>query len=132
MGVPRYTGKELTKYLRTLAMEAESIADDGTPITRAEALARALWTKALGGKKRNRDGTESELLPEAWAIQLIYERLEGKVANAATDESGKITTAEKVSELSRNRINSLSTVATGTKKSLPPKIPKKEQDSGNP
>lgn len=126
MSLPRFTGKELTKHLRTLAMEAETLSDDGTLITKAEALARALWKKALGFTEtvvRDKGPEEVIHTPEAWAIQLIYERLEGKVANAAVDDGGKISAAERVSELSRNRINAYAGATAPVK--APPKLPKK-------
>lgn len=133
MALPRYTGKELTKFLRQLAMEAESSADDGTVQTKAEMLSRLLWKKALGytamelrGEAANRVMAEVYHPPESWAIQMIYERLEGKVANAATDDAGKLTAAERVSELSRNRINALAGGGLpGATKPTPPKLPKK-------
>lgn len=134
MALPRYTGKELTKFLRQLAMEAESSADDGTPQTKAEMLSRLLWKKALGytamelrGEAANRVMAEVYHPPESWAIQMIYERLEGKVANAAADEAGKLSAADRVSELARNRINALAGggLPSEVRKPAPPKLPKK-------
>lgn len=131
MALPKYTGKELTKHLRLLAMEAESVSDEGETITKAEALARLLWKKALGfAEMVMKEGSPKEVKnpPEAWAIQLIYERLEGKVANTAPEEAGKITAAEKVSELARSRINNvLVGAAIPAVKPLPPKLPRKEK-----
>lgn len=130
MALPKYSGKELTKHLRTLAMEAEGINPSGDTETKAEALARLLWKKALGySEVRQTEGGPREVScpPEAWAIQLVYERLEGKVAQSSPEEAGKITAAERVTDLARSRINGLtSTVATIAAKPLPPKLPKKE------
>jgi len=130
MALPRYTGKELTKYLRQLAMEAESVADSGETITKAEALARLLWKKALGysqmewrGEADKRQMVEVYHPPESWAIQMIYERLEGKTPQATVDEAGKLTAAERVSELSKTRINALAGVSSSsTGKPTPPKL----------
>lgn len=131
----RIHGKELTRHLRDLAAEAETLADSGDVVTKAEALARLLWRKALGYKEtiRNREGTlvETDHLPESWAIQLIYERIEGKAVPTTTEDAGKVTAAEKVSELSRNRINALAGVAVGEpSKPTPPKLPRKERPNG--
>lgn len=131
MSVPRYTQRELTKHLRSLAMEAEGMSDAGDIITRAEALARALWKKALGFKAMEmREGGMREVdhAPEAWAIQLIYERLEGKVANAAPEEGGKIAAVDRVSELARNRVNALASASVGIpgNSRLPPVLLKKK------
>lgn len=136
MALPRYSGKELTKHLRVLAMEAEGSSPGGDPETKAETLARLLWKKALGYSevRTNIEGKAIEVScpPEAWAIQLIYERLEGKVANSTPDEAGKITAAEKVTDLARTRINSIVGAApVAGAKPLPPKLPRKESN-GNP
>lgn len=134
MALPRYSGKELTKYLRQLAMEAEDIAaDSGDTITKAQALAALVWRKALGytamewrGEAATRIKVEVEHPPESWAIQLIWNRLEGKEPQSSVDDAGKITAAEKVGELSRDRLNSLATAAVGSRKPPPPKLLKKE------
>lgn len=136
MGTPRYSGKELTKFLRQLAMEAEDLSSDGSTITKAEKLAQILWKKALGFKEtiHSPEGVREVVnSPEAWAIQMIYERLEGKVANAVVEEGGKATAATRVSELARDRINSvLGSGATVTIPKPPPlKIPRKEKRDGD-
>lgn len=129
--IPRFTGKELTKFLRQIAAEAQTLSDEGDTVTKAEALAKLLWMKALGyvEDRRGDDGKVKQIIhtPESWAIQLIYERLEGKVAPSAGEEGGKISAAEKVSDLNRNRINAMAG-AGATKKTLPPKLPKKKQE----
>jgi hypothetical protein len=129
MALPRYSNKELTKHLRTLAMEAHDLTESGEVQTRAEALAKLIWLKALGYKKMeyrgeasNRILVEVEHPPESWCIQLIYERLEGKVPQAAVDDAGKTTAAERVSDLARTRINTLAGApVTPDGKPLPPK-----------
>jgi hypothetical protein len=132
MALPRYSSKELTKHLRALAMEAESLADSGETITKAEALSRLLWKKALGytamemrGEADKRVMTEVYHPPESWAIQMIYERLEGKVPQSAVDDAGKTTAAERVSDLARTRINMLAGApVTPDGKPAPPKPPR--------
>lgn len=129
MALPRYTGKELTKFLRQLAVDVESSADDGTPQTKAECLARLLWQKALGYKAQEMRGegasramTEVYHPPESWAIQMIYERLEGKVANSAPEDGTRTTAAERISDLSRQRINAMAGGVPAEPKKLPPKL----------
>jgi hypothetical protein len=99
--------RQLTKHLRELAMEVETIhPDTGALINRAEALADLLWKKALGFTEvDSRTGETTKYKPEAWAIQMIWERLEGKAPPAIVDEQGGMTAAEKVSELARLRIS---------------------------
>lgn len=128
----RITGKELTRHLRDLAAEAATARDNGDVVSNAQALAELIWKKALGytDMQKNRDGEliETYHTPESWAIQLLYERIEGKAGPTTTEEAGKISAADKVGELSRNRINAMatSTIGIGTKP-LPPKIPRKEK-----
>lgn len=134
MASPRYSGKELTKFLRQLAMEAEGFSPSGDVMTKAEKLAQILWKKALGSKEMV--STEAGMrevtnAPEAWAIQMIYERLEGKVGPTAVEEGGKVTAAEKVSELARDRINSVLSGATVTATMKPPPLKRKGKTDGN-
>lgn len=122
---PRFKGRELTHHVRELGAEASEMLANGDVITRDEALARLLWEKALGYTKLMKNkltGQMEEVYfgPEAWAIQLIYERREGKVAQAEPEKASKPTTAEKVSELSKSRINSFVGVGAPAKKGPPP------------
>ncbi len=136
MAIPRYTGKELTRFLRALAMEAESLADDGTVVTKAHSLAQLLWRKALGYKavEKTRHGVAEEVdhPPESWAIQLIYDRLEGKVAPVTTEEGGRLTTSERVSDLAKTRLNNLAVAGVTTVAPMkPPKLPRKKSDGNS-
>jgi hypothetical protein len=131
MPIPRYSGKELTRHLRELAAEAEGMSESGDVETKARALAALVWKKALGykanemrGEAANRIMVEVEHPPEAWAIQLIWNRLEGKEPQSSTEEGGKISAAEKVGELARDRVNTLATRVVGAKPP-PPKLPRK-------
>lgn len=128
---PNWKGKEITKALKALALEAESVTDSGDTITRAEALALLLWKRALGYKelKPGREGVMQEVIhdSEAWAMTFVTDRLEGKVANAAPDEaSNKPTTAARVSDLAKNRINA---ILSAPVKSGPPSL--KRNSDGN-
>lgn len=129
MAVPKYQGKALTNYLRKLAMEAETMTDEGEPLTKAELLASVLWKKALGWteEKLDADGVSKEVVhaPEAWAIQLIYDRLEGRVAQSIPDTSEKRKVSERVSDLSKRRINDLT---ASVRLPFPPKLSKGDTD----
>jgi hypothetical protein len=117
MGKPkRYNTKDLTNHLRQLAAEAHDWSEDDGVITRGEALARLLWRKALGytETKINDEGAEVEVVhePAAWAMQMVYERMEGKTPQAITEDEARITAAERVRELAASRLNSLAKKAT--------------------
>jgi hypothetical protein len=107
----KYKSRELTEYLKRVAVEAHDWSEESGAISKSEALARILWNKALGSKevKVNDKGEEREITnkPESWAIQLIYDRLEGKSPMAIPDDEGKLTAADKVREMTKERANAL-------------------------
>lgn len=106
------SSKALTEELRRLAAEAHTVKDDGTPVTRHQALAELIWKYALGWseKKRNPVSAIMEEVshpPVAWAMQFMWERLEGKAAPATIEEGGHIKALDKIRDLSRNRLNAM-------------------------
>jgi len=124
----KYNRKQLTEKLAKLADEAVTIADDGTPITRAEALADLLFKKALGWTETRVDdeGNRKEVRhkPESWAIQLIYERLEGRVAQQQVEEAPRRKAKDRVSDLARKRASRLAEAVVGKDEDdIPPPPP---------
>lgn len=117
------TSKQLTLHLRQLSAEAHSISDDGSPITKAEAMALLLWNYALGWEEKDPDDPAKTILhkPQQWAIAMIYDRLEGKAPAAVEDTSGTMTAADKVSELAKNSVNAMASLVVGGDISGPPK-----------
>lgn len=115
MGRP--SRRSVTKYLRELADEAETITDSGVTLTKAEVLARLLWKFALGWKETTYDPKTRRPIgvtdhsPAKWAIDIVYNRLEGQVPHQVVDESRILTAAEKVSELATERLNNAAEVA---------------------
>lgn len=113
--------RALTAELRKLGTQVFTINDDGTQLTREEVLAELIWKQALGWvekwTERDDRGTliqrEVKHPPVAWAQQYLFERMEGKAAQAIADETGGIKAAEKVRDLARQRINTLAKIATG-------------------
>src|SRR5580700_10942790 len=97
----RLGNRALTDALRTLSEEMISVTDDGTPLTRAQKLAEAVWKLALGHYSKEKDS-------------------EGKVkaAMAIQEEQQGIRAADKVRQLSVDRINKLA----GAKVGGPPKF----------
>lgn len=125
MPSPRFGTRALTGELKKLAGEVHTITDDGTPVTREQALANLIWKQALGWEELTRDemGTAKKVWhpPVAWAQQYLFERMEGKAPQAVSEDMGGMKAADKVRELSKERLNKLAKIAVG-----PPKIPKKE------
>jgi hypothetical protein len=115
----RLSKSELARHLRELAKQAyeDGLLDDGTCLTREQALANLIWHKALGYTevKKDDEGNEHEDYhpPEKWAIQLIWERMEGRVTEAKQEDTGRMSAAERVRELAKNRINAIAATASG-------------------
>lgn len=119
----KYTPRQLTSLLKKVALECETVDDEGDPVTNAEKLARTIWKKALGYRQEEMksDGMrEVTYPPESWAIQLIMERMDGKVATAEPETAEKLTAAERVGELEANYINQIAAEAAAAGRTPPP------------
>lgn len=120
--------RALTTELRKLGAEVVTVSDDGTQLTREEVLADLIWKQALGWTEkiveRDKDGNRSERElrhnPVAWAQQYLFERMEGKAPQALVEEGTGIKASEKVRDLARQRINTLSKIASGPPLPKPP------------
>jgi hypothetical protein len=124
--------RALTSKIKELAAEVhDRLTEDGDVVTKAEALARLLWKKALGSTEKTRDdaGNLKEVThkPEAWAIALLYERMEGRVAQAMPEEGSRMKASAKVRELAKERLNQMATAAAGSEAKGPPKHKAKKE-----
>jgi len=103
--------RALSNELKKLAAEVVDF-DAGEGVTREQKLAKMIWNLALGWIEKTRDdnGTLKEIRhpPVAWAMQFLFERCEGKAPQAIQEETSGIKAADRVRELSRDRINALS------------------------
>jgi len=103
-------GKILTRYLELIAEEkTETVKDPMTGedrmATKAEALARLIFKRALGYTELDvKSGADIVHQPEQSKIGIIFDRIEGKAPMAGEDTQGKITAAERVSEVGKKRI----------------------------
>lgn len=120
IGTGKLSAKVLTENLRKLAAEAIDITADGTPVTRADRLAELVWQFALGWVEEGRDEEGNKYRkvhsPVGWAMQYLFERTEGRVPQAAVEEHMGVRAADKVRELSKQRINAAAAVALGPPK----------------
>lgn len=125
----KYNSKELTNHLREMAAEVHDVLMDGTVQTRGEALASLLWQKALGytEKKVDDEGKEVEIVhePAAWALQMVYERMEGRTPQALSEDETRMKVADKVRELAKNRLNAMAKQTVGGDTPPPPSYKKK-------
>lgn len=136
----RFNNRELTNKLRELASEVHDVQlDEGgeaVVTTKGEALGEMLFQKALGHTETVIEedpdtpgrAVERKVVhkPEAWAIQLIYDRLEGKTPQALPEKDGGLTAAQKVRELAIARVNRMTAEATGEQIPGPPKYRRKK------
>ena len=86
-----------------------------------------IWRQALGWDEVtvDEDGNRRTVKhpPVAWCQQFLYERVEGKAPLAVQDETVRISAAEKVRDLSKQRLNKLAAV------SAMPAMPRKEKET---
>lgn len=110
-----YDSRRLTQHLRELAAEIDTIDEGGELLTKGQVLAKLVFDKALGYEEKRKDdeGKEETIYhkPEAWAITLIWERMEGRAPQAVPDDKKTLTATVKINELAKQRINSLSDAA---------------------
>lgn len=105
-------GQLLSKWLRQIAEEeTEFIKDDGGDdrmITKAEAIARLIWRKALGysEKKINSKGVEvvENHPPDRTMINLLLDRIEGRAPMSTDMGKKKRSIADRVGEQGKSRI----------------------------
>lgn len=116
LGAKSRAGRVLSEYLRGIATEkTETVIDPITCkaviVSKAEALARKLWDKALGRIIRYDEDGKMEILEgdlNLDCVKLLLERIEGKAAvGGEATESAKPTAADRVSEINRRRLNTL-------------------------
>lgn len=103
------TGAILSKYLRALALDVETVDESGDPVTKAQMLAGMVWKYALGFVEvdpDNPDKKKTPIPPAVWAIELLYNRIEGKIPVAVVEDQGRSLT-DKVSDLGKAKANSL-------------------------
>lgn len=113
----RFSSRALTTELRKLADQSVSVTDDGTPLTRAQVLAKMIWDMALGGEQKVRDPSGNMKTvatpPVAWAMQYCFERIEGKAQVAQNDNTDGVRAADKVAALAKERLNKMATTVAG-------------------
>lgn len=105
-------GKLLSSYIRQIAEEVtELIKDPGSGedrmATKAEALARLIWKKALGFTEQKVE--KGELVdychhPDKYLMSLLFDRIEGRAPITVGEGDEKVTVAERVSEQGKKRI----------------------------
>jgi hypothetical protein len=121
-GVKTAAGMLLTKYLRDIGLERTETNGGLDPkdgknrmITKAEALARTIWKLALGYEEKIRrttkDGKIKEVAkyhpPEAKFVDIVYDRLEGKVGMDKDSVNKRPPMSGKVEAQAKARLNDM-------------------------
>jgi hypothetical protein len=104
----------ITDFIKQVAIEEVCIEDADTAenvvITKAEALARQIWDRALGVYKELdlKTGKIKTPPPDKAMIQLIMDRMEGKVADAPkTKDKDAESIPDMISRKNKERLNKL-------------------------
>ena len=113
-GTKQRIGLILSGMLRNIAEEVTelvTIAGEDKLVSKAEALARMTWKHALGftdQKVINGELVDVQHAPDRVYANMLYDRLEGRVAAVEPGKKEKRTVSDRLSEQSKKRINSMS------------------------
>ncbi len=107
-------GQLLSKWLRQISEEkteftkGEDSNGEDRMVTKAEAIARLIWKKALGytTEEKNDDGTttKTHYAPDRTMMGMIFDRIEGRAPVSTDMGKKKRSVADKVSEQGAKRI----------------------------
>ncbi|MCP4541707.1 MAG: hypothetical protein GY832_31635 [Chloroflexi bacterium] len=111
LGKKQRAGRALSEMLRAIGQEVtEVILDDGCNpgppriISKAEAMARHIWSKAL----RHKDDDGETVEPSLDYVKIVLDRTEGKPGSGdrKTDDE-KESVPDRISRLNKERLNAL-------------------------
>ena len=113
-GTKQRAGLILSSFMRTIAEEVtELVTVDGEDkmVSKAEALVRMTWKHALGYTEKVKNGqgvlVDLEHKPDRVYANMLYDRIEGRVAAVEPGKKEKRTVADKVGDQSKKRINAI-------------------------
>lgn len=108
-------GQLLSQFIKSIALEETELVKgaDGEDrmATKAEALARLTWKKALGYTETQKDA-EGKLvdivhIPDKTMMAVLWDRMEGRAPLMSPDKKGGRTIADRVSEQNKKRTNKI-------------------------
>jgi hypothetical protein len=101
--------KLITDFVRTIASEVTEVGPDNeTMVTKAEKLARIIWTKALGtGEPTLKAGKLYHPSPDMEAMKIILDRIDGKVLNTDEIKQRDESIPDRISKIGRDKINDI-------------------------
>jgi len=104
--------KLVSEYIKQVATEKVAIDDpdavDVIIVTKAEALARQIWARALGTyqEEDKKTGKMKKPPPDKAMIELIIDRTEGRVGTVSKP-GDQISIPDRISEKNKQRLNKL-------------------------
>ncbi len=115
LGQRARAGRLLSEYIRAIGCECDQVVDPDTPkgctpgmprmVSKAEALARHIWSRAL--PRTDDEGVKHE--PDLNYIRIVLERAEGKAGVVAEEKTDtRETIPDRISRMGAERINRLS------------------------
>jgi hypothetical protein len=120
LGSKQRAGQLLSGYLRAIGTETTEVITEDVPkgcapgmpklVSKAEALARWLWSKALP----HTDDEGAVIPPDLRVVQIVLERVEGKAGTVEQEKDDtRETVPDRVSRMSVDRLNTIAGEATG-------------------
>jgi len=120
LGSKQRAGRLLSEYIRAIGTEVDQVVQDEVPegcapgmprmVSKAEALARHIWRKALPHK--DDEGVKHE--PDLNYVRIVLERAEGKPGTVEQEKTDtRETVPEKVSRLGVERLNRMAEETVG-------------------
>lgn len=112
-GLRTRAGKLLTSFIRQIAEEETELVTDPKSgedrmATKAEALARKIWKRALGWTEiqiTNGEPIDINHHPDKYLMSLLFDRIEGRAPATIGEGDENITVTERISEQGVKRIN---------------------------
>jgi len=112
LGEKNRAGRVLSEYLRGIASEKTELIRDPDSgktkiVSKGEALARAIWEKAMGLEWDEQDGKYyCQGINLSW-VKLLLERVEGKPGVNAEEMEQRQSIADRLSESNKERLNAI-------------------------
>lgn len=107
-------GQLLSQFVRSIALEetelVKGVDGEDQMASKAEALARLIWKKALGyTEQKVIDGklTDIDYPPDRTMMAMVFDRMEGRAPLMNPEKGNKRTIADKVSEQGKRRIKEI-------------------------
>lgn len=107
-------GQLLSQFIRTIALEEteliKGVDGEDKMVSKAEALARLTWKKALGYTEQKKiDGVLTDIVhqPDRIYAGMLWDRMEGRAPLMNPEKKDRRSIADRVSEQGKKRSNKI-------------------------